>query len=127
MFGVLVIGEQREATLKNWTTGEQFGTQCSVYVLSVGGGGQRKRRWKDTKDWTTKRVAHISNVACPKHMTSCCKVLSGLGGSVNTSPTQSRHFGNLWFPSSVMNMTSCTPSHIVYMRERVYNSIILFF
>ena len=51
---------QREATLKNWTTGEQVETQCSVYVLSVGSGGQRERRWKDTKDWTTERVAHIS-------------------------------------------------------------------
>ena len=56
----LAVGEQQEATLKNWTTGEQFETQCSVYVLSVGRGGQRERRWKDTKDWTTERVAHIS-------------------------------------------------------------------
>ena len=40
---------------------EQVETQCSVYVLSVGSGGQRERRWKDTKDWTTERVAHISN------------------------------------------------------------------
>ena len=55
----LAVGEQREATLKNWTTGEQVETQCSVYVLSVGSGGQRERRWKDTKDWTTERVAHI--------------------------------------------------------------------
>ena len=31
-----------------------------MHVLSVGSGGQRERRWKDTKDWTTERVAHIS-------------------------------------------------------------------
>ena len=54
------VEEQQEATLKNWTTGEQFETQCSVCVLSVGSGGQGERRWKDTKDWTTERVAHIS-------------------------------------------------------------------
>ena len=35
-------GMQREATLKNWTTGEQVETQCSVYVMSVGRGGQRE-------------------------------------------------------------------------------------
>ena len=28
----LAVDEQREATLKNWTTGEQFETQRSVYV-----------------------------------------------------------------------------------------------
>ena len=28
----LAVEEQREATLKNWTTGEQFETQRSVYV-----------------------------------------------------------------------------------------------
>ena len=56
----LAVEEQQEADLNNWTTGEQFETQCSVYVLSVGSGGQRERRWKDTKDWTTERVAHIS-------------------------------------------------------------------
>ena len=56
----LAVGEQREATLKNWTTGEQVETQCSVCVLSVGSGGQRERRWKDTKGWTKERVAHIS-------------------------------------------------------------------
>ena len=42
----LAVEEQREATLKNWTTGEQFETQCSVYALSVGRGGQRERRWR---------------------------------------------------------------------------------
>ena len=52
----LAVGEQREATLKNWTTGEQFETQCSVYVLSVGSGGQRERRWKDTKGWTQREL-----------------------------------------------------------------------
>ena len=56
----LTVEEQREATLQSWTTGEQVETQCSVYVLSVASGGQRERRWKDTKDWTTERVAHIS-------------------------------------------------------------------
>ena len=29
----LAVEEQREATLKNWTTGEQFETQRSVYVV----------------------------------------------------------------------------------------------
>ena len=58
----LAVEEQREATLKNWTTGEQVETQCSVYVLSVGSGGQREKRWKDTKNWTTERVAHISYI-----------------------------------------------------------------
>ena len=56
----LAVEEQRKVTLKNWTTGEQVETQCSVYVLSVGSGGQRERRWKDTKNCTTERVAHIS-------------------------------------------------------------------
>ena len=51
----LAVEEQQEAVLNNWTTGEQVETQCSVYVLSVGSGGQRERRWKDTE-----RVAYIS-------------------------------------------------------------------
>ena len=29
----LAVEEQREATLKNWTTGEQVETQRSVYVV----------------------------------------------------------------------------------------------
>ena len=29
----LAVDEQREATLKNWTTGEQVETQRSVYVV----------------------------------------------------------------------------------------------
>ena len=29
----LEVEEQREATLKNWTTGEQFEAQRSVYVV----------------------------------------------------------------------------------------------
>ena len=45
------------ATLKKWTTAEQVERQCSVYVLSVGRGGQRERRWKKN---TKKGVAHIS-------------------------------------------------------------------
>ena len=54
----LAVEERQEADLNNWTTGEQVETQCSVYVLSVGSGGQRERRWKDTKDVGLQRELH---------------------------------------------------------------------
>ena len=37
-----------------------------MYILSVGSGGQRERRWKDTKDWTTEisHLQHLMGTVC---------------------------------------------------------------